>query len=75
MIYNELMFKNDEYLCLADFDAYAHAQRNIERRYQDRNAWARMCLVNIAQSGFFSSDRTIEQYAQEIWHITPVDVK
>lgn len=74
-IYNELMFKNDEYLLLADFDAYAHAQRSIELRYEHKRDWARMCLVNIAQSGFFSSDRTIKQYADEIWDIKPVDVK
>ena len=66
-IYNELMFK--------DYDAYAFAQRNIDKRYAEKQAWARMCLVNIAQSGFFSSDRTIQQYADEIWNIKPVIVK
>lgn len=74
-IYNELMFKNDEYLLLADFDAYVHAQNNVQNRYADKKSWARMCLVNIAQSGFFSSDRTIKQYAEEIWNIQPVTVK
>lgn len=74
-IYNELMFKNDEYLLLADFDAYVHAQKGIELRYEHTRDWARMCLVNIAQSGFFSSDRTIQQYADEIWNIKPVHVK
>ena len=74
-IYNELMFKNDEYLLLADYEAYAYAQRNVEKRYAEKQSWARMCLVNIAQSGFFSSDRTIQQYADDIWHIKPVTVK
>lgn len=74
-IYNELMFKNDEYLLLADFEAYAHAQHNIEEKYKDQAAWARACLINIAQSGFFSSDRTIKQYADEIWDIHPITVK
>lgn len=74
-IYNELMFKNDEYLLLADFEAYVHAQHNVEERYKDTSRWARMCLVNIAQSAFFSSDRTIKQYASEIWDIKPVKVK
>ena len=69
LIYNELMFKNDEYLLLADFEAYVHAQNRVEERYKDRKGWARMCLVNIAQSGYFSSDRTIEEYAKEIWNI------
>lgn len=73
-IYNELMFKNDEYLLLADFDAYVHAQNNVQLRYEQKQDWARMCLVNIAQSGFFSSDRTIKQYADEIWNIRPVEI-
>ncbi|MGX8852699.1 glycogen/starch/alpha-glucan phosphorylase [Amedibacillus sp. YH-ame10] len=75
LIYNEVMFKNDEYLLLADYDAYAHAQQNIDYRYQDKANWAKSCLVNIAQSAFFSSDRTIKQYAEEIWNITPVEFK
>lgn len=74
-IYNELMFKNDEYLLLADFEAYVHAQGNIEQRYRNAEAWARMCLINIAQSGYFSSDRTIHEYARDIWNIKPVTVK
>lgn len=75
LVYNELMFKNDEYLLLPDFEAYAAAQKNIEKRYQDRSSWAKMCLINVAQSGYFSSDRTIQQYADDIWHIQPVDVE
>lgn len=74
-IYNELMFKNDEYLLLADFEAYSHAQKNIEDRYRDKEGWAKTCLINIAQSGYFSSDRTIKQYAEEIWNIEPVNMK
>ena len=74
-IYNELMFKNDEYLLLADFEAYSHAQKNIEERYRNIEEWAKTCLINIAQSGYFSSDRTIKQYADEIWNIEPVNMK
>lgn len=74
-IYNELMFKNDEYLLLADFEAYVHAQKNIEQRYRNREEWAKTCLINIAQSGYFSSDRTIKQYADEIWDIHSVDIE
>ena len=74
-IYNELMFKNDEYLLLADFEAYSHAQKNIEERYRNKEEWAKTCLINIAQSGYFSSDRTIKQYADEIWNIEPVHMK
>ena len=75
LVYNELMFKNDEYLLLADFDAYKHAQTRVQERYQDKAGWAKMCLINIAKSGFFSSDRTIKQYADEIWNIQPIEVK
>lgn len=72
-IYDELLVKNDEYLVLADFDAYVKAQEEIVRRYQDRSGWAKSCLINIAESGYFSSDRTIRQYAEETWHIRPLD--
>ena len=75
IIYNELMFKNDEFFVLADFNAYRDAQERVQGRYQDKSGWARMCLVNIAKSGFFSSDRTIKQYAEEIWNIHPIEVK
>lgn len=71
-VYEELMNKNDEYFLLADFDSYYNAQRKVEQLYQDKTEWARICLVNIAKSGFFSSDRTINEYAKEIWHIETV---
>lgn len=74
-IYDELMFKNDEYLLCADFDEYVEAQKNVRKRYEDRKGWARLCLVNIAESGYFSSDRTIDEYVEEIWHLNKVDVK
>lgn len=74
IIYDELMYRNDEYLLLKDFEAYVKAQKKVEQLYQDRNLWARICLINIAKSGYFSSDRTIEQYAQEIWHIDKIDI-
>ena len=74
-IYNELMFKNDEFFVLADFNAYKDAQERVAHRYQDQAGWARMCLVNIAKSGFFSRDRTIAQYDSEIWHIQPIEVR
>ena len=62
-------------LLLADFEAYSHAQKNIEERYRNKEEWAKTCLINIAQSGYFSSDRTIKQYADEIWNIEPVNMK
>ncbi len=74
VIYDEILMKNDEFFLLPDFDSYLKAQDEIERRYLNRNSWARMCLVNIAKSGYFSSDRTIEEYATEIWGIDKLDI-
>ena len=71
-IYDELLYKNDEYLLLIDFADYIRAQKEIERLYQDRHHWAKMCLINIAKSGYFSSDRTIQEYADDIWKISKV---
>ncbi|NLC96780.1 MAG: glycogen/starch/alpha-glucan phosphorylase [Erysipelotrichaceae bacterium] len=73
-IYDELLIKNDEYFLFADFDSYVNAQREIERKYNDKENWAKSCLINIAKSGFFSSDRTIKQYAEDIWDIEPIKV-
>lgn len=73
MIFDELMSRNDEYFLLADFQSYVAAQERICALYQNRQKWARMCLVNIAKSGHFSSDRTIEDYVRDIWHLTKVE--
>jgi len=73
-IFEEILNKNDEYLVLKDFWAYHNAQCNVEKRYENRSTWATMCLKNIACSGYFSSDRTIEEYVQDIWHIQKLDV-
>ena len=72
LILNEIKNKNDEFFVLADFDAYVEAQEKIEELYQDKHQWAKMCLVNIAKSGYFSSDRTIEEYAEDIWNAEPL---
>ncbi len=75
VVYDELMYRNDEYLLLKDFRSYVQAQAIANQLYLDTNNWAKMCLVNIAKSGFFSSDRTINQYASEIWKIEPINLK
>ena len=67
MIFDEIMNHNDQYFVLKDLESYAEAQAKINDLYQDRTLWAKMCLMNIANSGTFSSDRTIKQYAEEIW--------
>lgn len=68
-IYNELVVYGDEYLVMADFDSYVEAYKNVQAKYADELNFAKICLVNIAKSYYFSSDRTIKDYANEIWHI------
>lgn len=62
----------DQYFVLEDFEAYRRTQQIINKEYNDRMDWARKSLKNIANAGKFSSDRTIKEYADEIWHIVPV---
>lgn len=66
-IYENLITYNDEFFVLQDFDSYLKAQDKIDTLYRDPNKWQRMCGINIAHSGIFSSDRTIEEYATGIW--------
>jgi len=61
-------------LVFADFDDYAACQQRLEDAYRDRMRWARMSALNIARIGRFSSDRTIQQYAEKIWHVEPVAI-
>lgn len=72
LINNDLMMRNDEFFVLADFDAYVYAQEKVQARYMDKSRWAKTMLVNIAKSGYFSSDRTISEYAKEIWNLKPL---
>ncbi|MDD6793814.1 MAG: glycogen/starch/alpha-glucan phosphorylase [Clostridiaceae bacterium] len=66
-IYESLINLNDEFFVLRDFDSYVKAQEKINSLYSEPKVWQKMCGVNIAHSGIFSSDRTIEQYAAGIW--------
>ena len=59
----------DVFYVLADFDSYCKAQEEIAAAYADKKAWAKKTLINIANSGKFSSDRTIEDYVRDIWHL------
>lgn len=79
-IYDSLLNTNssdraDTYFILADFKSYAEAQRRVEEAYRDTRRWAKMALLNTACSGKFSSDRTIQQYVDEIWHLDKVTIK
>lgn len=76
-LYSSLLDSNgyeraDQYFILKDFRSYAEAQKRVDAAYRDRQAWARMALLNVAKSGKFSSDRTIEEYAKEIWNLEKV---
>jgi starch phosphorylase len=73
-IVNSLL-EHDEYLLLADFTPYVDCCERAAAAYQDRAAWTRMSILNTARCGFFSSDRTIQQYCQEIWRVQAVPVK
>ena len=73
IIFDEIMNKRDEYFILADFDSYVKAQEKIQELYQNKPLWNKMCLMNIANSSFFTSDRTIKSYAEEIWKLEKVN--
>lgn len=72
IIQDSLIRHNDEYFVLKDFDSYAAAHKQLAESYRDKYKWAQMSLTNIAKSGIFSSDNTINQYAKEIWRIKPL---
>lgn len=76
-LYNSLLntlstSKADTYFILKDFDAYAQAQKKVEAAYRNEKEWARSAILNIACSGKFSSDRTIQEYVDDIWHLDKV---
>lgn len=72
-IFDELMNKNDEYFVLKDLKDYISATLKLQKLYQDKLKWNKMCLKNIANSGSFSSDRTIQEYVEDIWHLDKID--
>ena len=79
-IYNSLLDKRnmprpDQYFILGDFRSYAEAQKRVEEAYKDEKRWAKMALLNTACSGKFTSDRTIQEYVDDIWHLEKVVVK
>lgn len=68
-IFDSLVTYNDQYFLLADYQSYKAAQNRIDEMYQDRLLWYNIAATNVAQSGKFSSDYTIERYAEEIWQV------
>ncbi|MBZ4666985.1 MAG: Alpha,4 glucan phosphorylase [Defluviitaleaceae bacterium] len=73
-IYDSLLNGGDEYFVLKDFDSYAQTHRRIVEAYKNREEWTKMQIMNVAKSGKFSSDRTIKEYAEEIWNLEPIHV-
>lgn len=70
-VVNALLWGGDHYLLLADFQAYVAAQRRVDEHFRDTSAWCRSALLNVAGMGAFSSDRTIREYADRIWRVSP----
>ncbi len=73
-LYTSLL-DEDQYFILKDFRSYEEAQKQVEAKYRDREGWAKSAILNVACCGKFSSDRTIEEYVQDIWHLEKVTVE
>jgi starch phosphorylase len=71
-VFHTLVEEWDPYFHLADLEAYLATQEEVARLYQDRPAWAGKAILNVARMGKFSSDRTIAEYARDVWKVVPV---
>ncbi|MGR6980119.1 glycogen/starch/alpha-glucan family phosphorylase [Testudinibacter sp. P27/CKL/0425] len=70
--YHSLVLSNDYYQAFADFRSYVDAQQEVDKIYQDENLWVQKAIQNIVNMSYFSSDRTIKEYAEQIWDLKPV---
>jgi len=68
----DALLQHDEYMVLADYRSYVDAQERAGNAYEDEQAWTRMSILNTARSGRFSSDRSIREYCEGIWHVRPL---
>jgi starch phosphorylase len=68
------LLSRDDYLLLADYRAYVDCQERVSRAYRDQKNWTRMSILNVARMGYFSSDRSIREYAEKIWRVKPMAV-
>ncbi|MDD5124418.1 glycogen/starch/alpha-glucan phosphorylase, partial [Methylovulum sp.] len=73
-IISSLKSPSDPWMTIADFASFVKAQKRVEHAFQDKDRWIKMSILNCAGSGKFSTDRTINEYNQEIWRLTPVAV-
>jgi len=74
-IIDSLLYQGDRFFVLADFKSYIECQEVVSEAYQDTETWTRKSIINVANMGKFSSDRTIEEYSKEIWHLKKVEVE
>ena len=74
-ISSSLPLNKDQYFILKDFDAYAEAHKRVNEAYKDQEAWAKMAMTQTVNVGKFTADRTIAEYAKEIWKLKKVTVK
>ena len=79
-LYNSLLNTQDTqfadtYFILKDFRSYAEAQKRVEAAYRDESGWAKKAILNVAHSGKFTSDRTIQEYVDDIWHLDKITVR
>ena len=80
-IYNSLLNRQsaggiaDQYFILKDFRSYCRAHEEVDRKYRDESWWEKASILNIANAGKFSSDRTIEEYVKDIWHLQKLDLQ
>jgi starch phosphorylase len=74
-IVDSLLYQGDTYMLFADYESYIKAQERVSETYKDKKTWLRMSIMNTANMGKFSTDRTIKEYADDIWRLKPVKVK
>ena len=73
-IFDSVVYYRDTHLLLADYTDYIKAQEKVSELYKNHGAWTKKAILNSARMGYFSSDRTVMEYANEIWKVTPVHV-
>ena len=73
-IIDSLFKGSDYYLVLADYEAYIKCQEKVTKAYKDQKRWTKMSILNVARVGKFSSDRTISEYARDIWKVKPLHI-